>query len=131
MGTYGYLVGRLNPLGLVYLHCVDDETTGLCNIPGDMSFLELHRRFNGRDIANNGYDLDLATRALRDGLADLIAFGRPFITSPNLVARLRNEWMLTEAPKETWYDAGVKGYIGWPMYQKPPKDAAANYGQGI
>lgn len=78
------------------------------------------RRFNGRDIANNGYDLDLPTRVLRDGLADLIAFGR-----------LRNEWMLAETPKETWYARCIKGYIGWPTYQKPPKDGAANYGQGI
>jgi N-ethylmaleimide reductase len=131
MGTYGYLVEQLNPLGLVYPHCVEDETAGPRNIPDDMSFLELRRRFNGRDIANNGYDLDLATRALRDGLADLIAFGRPFIANPDLVARLRNEWMLAEAPEETWYGRGTKGYIDWPTYQRPPKDAAANYGQGI
>jgi N-ethylmaleimide reductase len=131
MGTYGNLVEQLNPLGLVYVHCVEDETTGQRNTPSDMSFLELRRRFNGRDIANNDYDLRIATRVLLDGLADLIAFGRPFIANPDPVARLRNEWILTEAPKETWYGGGTKGYIGWPTYQKPPKDAAANYGQGI
>jgi hypothetical protein len=39
--------------------------------------------------------------------------------------------MLAEAPKETWYGRRIKDYIGWPTYQKPPKDGAANYGQGI
>ena len=131
MGTYGYLVGQLNPLGLVYIQRVEGETTGPRNIPDDMSFLGLRRRFDGRYIANNAYDLRLATRTLRDGLADLIAFGRLFIANPDLVTRLRNEWMLAEAPKETWYGGGTKGYIDWPTYRGPPKDAAANYGQGL
>ena len=131
IGTYGYLVGQLNPLGLVYIQCVDSETTGPRNIPDDMSSLGLRRRFDGRYIANNAYDLRLATRTPRDGLADLIAFGRPFISNPDLVTRLRNEWMLAEAPKETWYGGGTKGSIDWPTYRRPPKDAAANYGQGI
>jgi N-ethylmaleimide reductase len=131
MGTCGYLIERLNPLGLVYLHCVEGETTGPRNVPADVSFPELRRRFKGLYIANNGYDLDLATRTLREGLADLIAFGRPFIANPGLVARLRNGWPLAEAPKETWYGGSAKGYIDWPTYQKSPQDAAANHGQGI
>jgi N-ethylmaleimide reductase len=96
-----------------------------------MSFLELRRRFNGRDIGNNRYDLDLAARTLRDGLADLIAFGRPFIANLEPVAWLRNERMLTEAPRGTWYGEGIKGYMDWATYQKPPKGVATNYGQGI
>jgi hypothetical protein len=64
-------------------------------------------------------------------LANLVAFRQPFIANPDLAAWLRNEWMLAEAPKETRYGRCVKGYIGWPTYQKPPKDAAANCGQGI
>lgn len=110
MGTYGYLVGQLNPLGLVYIQRVVGETTIPRNIPDDMSFLGLRRRFDGRYIANNAYDLRLATRKPRDGLAALIAFGRPFIANPDLVTRLRNEWMLAEAPKETWYGGAPRLY---------------------
>jgi N-ethylmaleimide reductase len=131
MGTYGYLVGQLNPLGLVYIQRIEGETTGPRNIPDDMSFLGLRRRFDGRYIANNAYDVRLATRTLRNGLADLIALGRPFIANPDLVTRLRYEWMLAEAPKETWYGGGTKGYIGLPTYRRPPKDAAGDYGQGF
>jgi N-ethylmaleimide reductase len=131
MGTYGYLVEQLNPLGLVYLHCVEGETTGPRTIPPGFSFQELRRRFEGLYIANNGYDLDLATRALREGLADLIAFGRPFLANPDLVAGLRNGWALAEAPGETWYGGGAEGYIDWPTYRKPAEYAAANYRQGV
>ena len=131
MGTYGSLIEQLNRFGLAYLHCVEGATTGPRDIPADVSFPELRRRFDGLYIANNGYDLDLATRALRDDVADLIAFGRPFLANPDLVGRLRRGWPLAEAPKETWYGGGAKGYVDWPAYQKPPENAAANYGQGI
>jgi N-ethylmaleimide reductase len=131
MGTYGYLIEQLNRFGLVYLHCVEGETTGPRNIPSDVSFPELRRRFKGLYIANNGYDLELATHALREGLADLIAFGRPFIANPDLVARLRNGWPLAKAPKEAWYGGGAEGYIDSPTYQKPTEDAAGNHRQGV
>jgi N-ethylmaleimide reductase len=131
MGTYGYLVEQLNPFSLGHLHCVEGETTGPRTIPEDFSFLELRRRFKGLYIANNGYDLDLATRSLREGLADLIAFGRPFLANPDLVARLRTGWPLAEAPKETWYGGGAHGYVDWPAYQKPSDSACATYGRGV
>jgi N-ethylmaleimide reductase len=131
MGTYGYLVEQLNPLGLVYLHCVEGETAGPRIVPPGFSFQELRRRFKRNYIANNGYDLDLATHALHEGLADLIAFGRPFLANPDLVARLRNGWTLAEAPSETWYGGGAEGYTDWPTYRKPSEDAAANYQQGV
>jgi N-ethylmaleimide reductase len=131
MGTYDYLVEQLNPLDLVYLHCVKGETTGPRTVLLGFSFQELCCRFKGLYIANSGYDLDLATHVLRDGLADLIAFGRPFLANPDLVARLRNRWPLAEAPSETWYGGGAEGYIDWPTYRKPPEDAAANYRRGV
>jgi N-ethylmaleimide reductase len=131
MGTYGYLIEQLNAFSLGYLHCVEGETAGPRNIPAGVSFPELRGRFDGLYMANNGYDLELATHALEDGVADLIAFGRPFLANPDLVARLRCGWPLAEAPKETWYGGGAKGYADWPVYQRPSGSAAANYGRSV
>ncbi|HEX4172993.1 MAG TPA: alkene reductase [Acetobacteraceae bacterium] len=131
MATYGDLVAQLNTFGLGYLHCVEGETTGPRTIPTSFSFAELRRRFHGLYIANNGYDLDLAMRALREGLADLIAFGRPFLANPDLVARLRERWPLAEAPKETWYGGDAHGYVDWPPYRRPGEGTCATFGRGV
>src|SRR5476649_1872073 len=57
----------------------------------------LRKRFKGAYVANNGYDFELASKVLAAGAADLIAFGKPFISNPDLVERLQkgaplNEW---------------------------------------
>ena len=46
--------------------------------------------------------------------ADLIAFGRPWIGTPDLVTRLRTGAAITDAPRETWYGGGATGYTDWP-----------------
>ena len=52
-------------------------------------FQALRRAFKGFYIANNGYDVTLAQKAIHAKQADLIAFGRPFIANPDLVERMR------------------------------------------
>lgn len=115
MVTFSYVVRELNPFGLAYLHCVEGETIGPRNIPADFSFRELRDLFQGVYMANNGYDLQLALKARRENLADLICFGRPFIANPDLVKRLETGIGLVEAPRETWYGNGAKGYTDWPV----------------
>jgi N-ethylmaleimide reductase len=114
METYGYLVERLNRFSLVYMHCVEGAAQGSRDEPPGFSFQRLRRLFQGSYIANNGYDWELALRARRENLADLICFGRPFIANPDLVERLRTGEPLAEAPKETWYGGGAHGYTDYP-----------------
>lgn len=114
MGTFSYVVKELNKFGLAYIHCVEGVTIGPREIPANFSFSTLRSLFNGSYIANNGYDLQLALKARRENLADFICFGRPFIANPDLVQRLRVGAKLQEAPKETWYGGGDKGYTDWP-----------------
>lgn len=66
-------------------------------------YRSLRRRFNRAYIPNNGYDFDLATKALADGAADLIAFGKAFISNPDLVERLKQGAPLNEPDKNTFY----------------------------
>jgi len=65
-------------------------------------------------MLNNGYDLALAEQAIARGDADLIAFGRPFISNPDLVERLRQGAPLAELDKTTLYGGGEHGYIDYP-----------------
>jgi N-ethylmaleimide reductase len=73
-------------------------------------------KFDGGIILNHGYTRDLAVAALRDGRAHMIAFGRPFISNPDLVKRLQIGAPLAEASREVWYSGGAKGLIDFPAY---------------
>ncbi|MGH7192479.1 MAG: hypothetical protein ACREJM_02975, partial [Candidatus Saccharimonadales bacterium] len=59
-----------------------------------------------------------AEQAIAAGYADLISFGRPFISNPDLVERFKNDWPLAEpAPMSDWYlPTGAKGYTDFPTY---------------
>lgn len=111
---FDYIVDRLDALGLVYLHVVEGATGGPRDI-APFDFGSLRRRFGNTYIANNGYDLDLATSRLADGKADLFAFGRPYIANPDLVERLRAGAPLAQIDPTTLYGGGAAGYIDYPV----------------
>jgi N-ethylmaleimide reductase len=115
--TYTYVVEELNKLGLVYLHIVEGATGGPRELPGGFDLQILRRLFKGRYIANNGYDRALAIEARRRNLADLIAFGKPFLANPDLVERLRRNAPLNAPIKETFYGGGAKGYTDYPFLE--------------
>ncbi|ATN36857.1 alkene reductase (plasmid) [Rhizobium sp. ACO-34A] len=110
--TYGFLAERLGELGLAYLHCVEGQTRG-ANAASEFDFQLLRRKFGGQYIANNGYNGPLAREAITSGWADMVAFGQYFIANPDLVERLRVGAPLIEAPRETYYGGGARGYIDW------------------
>lgn len=110
---FNYLVEQLDALGLVYLHVIEGATGGPRGV-APFDFDALRKRFKNTYLANNGYDLDLATTQLREGKADLIAFGRPFIANPDLVARLKTGAPLAQLDQATLYGGGAKGYIDYP-----------------
>ena len=84
-------------------------------------FDSLRQRFSRTYIANNGYDLDLATKRLEEGKADLFAFGRPYIANPDLVARMKAGAPLAKPDESTMYGGGAEGYVDY-----PPMDATAD-----
>lgn len=113
MVTFSFLVEQLNRYQLGYIHCVEGATRGEAG-QVDFSFHHLRQLFHGTYIANNNYSLQTAIQALDHHHADLIAFGRLFIGNPDLVARLKSGASCVEAPRETWYGGGAKGYVDWP-----------------
>ena len=114
-GTYSYVVDRLNILKLAYLHVIEGVTQGPRETPTGFEFQLLRRKFNGCYIANNGYDLNLAQEARRHNLADLIAFGRPYIANPDLVERLRAGAQLNLPERATFFGGGAHGYTDYPF----------------
>ncbi|NUT84384.1 alkene reductase [Pseudomonas brassicacearum] len=110
---FDYLVEQLNALDIVYLHVVEGATGGPRDV-APFDFAALRQRFKNTYIANNGYDLELATSRLVEDKADLIAFGRPFIGNPDLVERLRTGSPLSAFNPATLYGGGATGYIDYP-----------------
>jgi N-ethylmaleimide reductase len=113
-------VGRaLAPLGLAYVHVIEGSTGGpreLPDRPFDYAALKAAYRSAGGQAAwmvNNGYDRALADAAIANG-ADLVAFGRPFISNPDLVQRLRDNAPLAALNRATLYGGGAEGYTDYP-----------------
>jgi len=107
------LVQQLAKRKLAYLHVVEGQTRGARDyLPFDWA--ELKRTFGGVYIANNGYTREMAIDAVMEGRADMIAFGRPFISNPDLVERLRRDAPLAEGDPATFYGGGAKGYTDYP-----------------
>ena len=79
-----------------------------------VDYQELRRRFGGTYIANNGYDRARAMAAIEQGTADLIAFGKPFISNPDLVTRLRRDLPLAAPDSTTFYGGDERGYTDYP-----------------
>ncbi len=112
---YGYVVDQLAPLGLAYLHIIEGETGGTRTPDGKaFDYEALHRAYPGAWMVNNGYSQQLAEQTLAEGKADLIAFGRPFISNPDLVRRLREGAPLNDLQADKLYGGGAEGYIDYP-----------------
>jgi N-ethylmaleimide reductase len=110
---FNYVAEQLSGKGLAYLHIIEGDTSGLSVPPFD--YKNLKRLFGGVVIANNGFDKPRANKAIADGRADLIAFGKPFIANPDLVIRLFLDAPLMSVNRETLYGGSEEGYTDYPM----------------
>ncbi|MCR8546217.1 alkene reductase [Salipiger sp. P9] len=112
---FEYVIPGLNRYGLAYLHMVEGATGGSRDLEAGQSLETLHGLFDGPYMVNNGYDRAMALDAVASGKADLVAFGRPFISNPDLVERLRQDAPLNAADQSTFYGGGAEGFTDYPM----------------
>lgn len=107
-----YVATQLNTLGLAYLHVMDGLAFGFHELGDPMTLAEFRKVFKGSLIGNCGYTQETAEQAVADGHADMIAFGRPFISNPDLVERFAGKVPLSpEADPSTWYSSSTaEGY---------------------
>jgi 2,4-dienoyl-CoA reductase-like NADH-dependent reductase (Old Yellow Enzyme family) len=68
-------------------------------------------------ILAGGMSRQRAQDLINDGLIDLAVFGTAYISNPDLVARLENNWPLTEAKRETFYGGWAAGYVDYAPHQ--------------
>jgi 2,4-dienoyl-CoA reductase-like NADH-dependent reductase (Old Yellow Enzyme family) len=115
---FTFVTGQLDHFGLAYLHVVDGLAFGFHNLGEPMTLTELRRVFHGPLMGNCGYAKETAEKVIAAGQADLISFGRPFISNPDLVERFQNDWPLAElAPMADWQSpTGAKGYTDFPVH---------------
>ena len=115
--TFLYVAQQLNAYGLTYLHILDGLGFGFHELGEPMTLAELRSVFTGSLIGNCGYTQETAEAAIKDGSADLIAFGRPIISNPDLVERFTNGWPLNPPPDPSiWYSFDKEGYTDFPTY---------------
>lgn len=115
--TFAYVAGQLDRYGLAYLHVMDGLAFGFHELGEPMTLAEFRRVFSGPLMANCGYDQEQGEATIRAGHADLIAYGRPYISNPDLVERFADDWPLAaEAGQEVWYVPGQAGYTDFPPY---------------
>lgn len=113
---FTYVAGQLNAYGLAYLHVMNGLGFGFHGLGEPMTLPEFRSVFNGPIMGNCGYTIEAAENDVRDGLADMIAIGRPYISNPDLVERIRHDRPLADpAEMSTWYSpTGAKGYTDFP-----------------
>lgn len=112
-----HLAEALSRRGLGYLHVIEGATGGpRDSVPFD--YVALRKIFAGAYMSNNGYTREEAIEALAENRTDLIAFGRPFISNPDLVERLRRNAPLNPADKATFYGGDARGYTDYPSLRQ-------------
>ena len=110
---YEALVAELSRLGLLYLHVLDHSAMGAPAVP-DAIKAALRAAFDGPFIAAGGFNHGSAEQVLVDGKADLVAFGRPFLANPDLVARMQKDAPLNPVDFDKAYTPGADGYTDYP-----------------
>ena len=117
--TFSYVAGRLNLHNLAYLHVVDGLEFGFHGLGDPMTLAEFRAEFKGTLMGNCGYTKEKAEEAIRRDDSDLISFGRPYISNPDLADRFVNGWPLNPpADPAVWYSfsLGATGYTDFPRY---------------
>ncbi len=109
---YRKLADELSSLKLSYLHIVDHSSMGAPPVSDEVKAM-LRKQFNGTLILSGGYERDRAERDLREDKGDLVAFGRPFISNPKLVSKMRRGGELLPPNSDLLYTPGDEGYIDY------------------
>jgi N-ethylmaleimide reductase len=115
--TFGYVATELDRLGIAYLHVVEPRIKGTEEIShgqAPIAAQHLRPKFSRTLIAAGGFTRESAQAIVASGDADLIAFGRHFISNPDLPERLRRGLPLNRYDRTTFYGGDARGYVDYP-----------------
>lgn len=111
--TFACVVDVLNGYRPGYLHVVEDTIP--VNFRADF-FQGLRSAWKGLYVANGGYDAGRGERAVADGFADAVAYGRLFLANPDLPKRLSQRGPLNEPDTGRFYGGDARGYVDYPEW---------------
>ncbi|MCL4133984.1 UNVERIFIED_CONTAM: hypothetical protein GTU68_054663 [Idotea baltica] len=115
--TFLYVAGNLQKQNLAYLHIVDGLGFGFHELGEPMTLAEFRNVYSNPIMGNCGYTKESAEEAITSGNADMISFGRPFISNPDLAIRFENDWPLEDlADMSLWYSFDENGYADFKPY---------------
>lgn len=114
--TYVEAIKVLENAGVAYVSIAEADWDNAPELP-DTFRKAIREAFTGRIIYAGRYTAERGNRLIDAGLADLIAFGRPFIANPDLPARIANGWPLNPVNPATLYGGTEVGYVDYPVYQ--------------
>ncbi|KAL3666460.1 hypothetical protein V7S43_008708 [Phytophthora oleae] len=121
VGMYGHVIKRLNEYNLAYVHLIEPRAFALHenpNAPTDGSMTRTFREiYDGVLMTASGYDRASAINVVDSGDADLVVFGRYFISNPDLVKRLEIDAPLNPYDDKTFYAPGELGYTDQPFLE--------------
>jgi N-ethylmaleimide reductase len=118
---YEHVVRQLAPMKLAFVHVIEGQTGGARDLTGKgvkpFDYAALRAIHGGPWMVNNRYSRAMALDAVASGAADLVAFGKAFISNPDLVHRLRDDLPLQPLEQATLYGGGAAGYTDYPVWQ--------------
>ncbi|RIW18720.1 alkene reductase [Algoriphagus lacus] len=117
--TFDYIIDKLNEYNLAYLH-LSEPFTDVSEIPfAEPNIAKRYRPiYKGVLVINNGFDQEKGNQVIKEGLADAVAFGKPFISNPDLPERFAHHAPLTEWDSTTFYTPGEKGFTDYPSLEE-------------
>ena len=112
--TFDYIIKKLNDYNLAYVH-LSEPFTDVSEVPYAVKNIAKHYRplYRGTLMINGGFTQETGNAVIERGEADLVAYGKPFISNPDLVERFENNDELSKWNLDTFYTPGKKGYLDY------------------
>ena len=117
---FSYVGECLNKFGLAYLHIIEPRIGGSEVVhanQGAVASEHLRTIFKGKLIAAGGFEPESAEEIVEKGTVDAVAFGRHFVSNPDLSRRIREGLPLYDHDRSTFYTFGAHGYTDYPVYE--------------
>jgi len=124
---FSYVAEHLNEFGLAYLHVIEPRVKGNVVIEegqAPIAAQQLRKIFKGKILAAGGFEPETAEAIVEKGDADAVAFGRHFVSNPDLPRRIREDLPLTPYNRDTFYTFDARGYIDYPLFADAVASAA-------
>ncbi|GGP44436.1 alkene reductase [Shewanella algicola] len=113
--TYVAAAALLNKLNVVYIHFAEVDWDDAPETPKGFK-KSVRAAYKGTLIYAGRYNAQTAAQTIEAGLADMIGFGRPFVSNPDLPTRIKHGYPLAAHTPETLFGGAEKGLTDYPEY---------------